>query len=79
MGKNKYYVIGYVTNVYMLEEIEAESKEEAYKDLYLKNDLTVSDNDFNDFIKDKQHLQRKCEIDIGIFDSEKQEFVFNIE
>ena len=77
----KYMVIGYVTQTYIIDEIQAESKSEALKQLKLDNDkgFVIEEDQFDDFIKDKKRISRKCEIDVGVFNKDKETVEFNIE
>ena len=81
MDKKKYYVVGYVTQVYILDETEAVSKNEVIDKLGLnsENNYVASDEEFDELIKDKKMIYRKCEIDVGVLDEEKMEYVFNVD
>jgi len=77
----KYMVIGYVTQMYIIDAIEAESKSEVLKQLKLDGDkgIVIEEDQFDSFIKDKKRIGRKCEIDIGIFNKDKEMIEFNID
>ena len=78
---NKYLVVGFIKEVYIIDTVEADSKDEALEKTKLGSDdkYTIEEDQFDAFIKDKKRINRECEIDIGILNKETSQIEFNVD
>jgi len=77
----EYLVVGFIKEVYIIDTIDASSKDEALDKIKLgDNDKYIIEEDqFNSFIKNKKRISRDCEIDVGVLNKDTSQIEFNVD
>jgi len=76
----KYLVIGFIEEIYIIDELEADSKKEAIKKTKLDTEegFVIEEEKFDEFIKNKKRIRRNCQIDVGQLNKETNQIEFDV-